>query len=433
MAVIAALALGGCAAGASAPSNAPAAGFVPGELNDAYSGTTITVAMPTWNATPASLLADFTEKTGITVDMQDAGGDYNAMHDKFVTTAAAGQSMGDVIELGFDWVGQFGAAGWLTPLDGFIADDTVSDTVGSDAFVYDGDLLGVPYNVDFRGSIANMTMFEKAGITTPPETWAEVIEDAKKIKAAGVAEYPIGLPLSITEGTSTVWYALQRSSGGEVLSSAGDALFAEGNVGVDSLQFIQDLVADGLVDPGSVNLQQVDVNDQFSAGANAFLLAGAPGNLIGFANPAESTISNDDLRFIHLPGEKDNTGVTLNFNEALAIPAASKNKEAAAMFIAWRSTLDSYIDTYLEPTNGSVPPTEAAITELADTGQLLGAQQIIDVMGNVGPLIIDGPPTWYGNFSDAAAALIQDVALGNQEPAAGVAQLKEQVNKLAGK
>ena len=411
----------------------PSAGFVPGKLDRRFAGTTITVVMPSWAQTPTSMLADFESKTGIKVVMQDAGGDYNAMHDKFVTTAAAGQSIGDVIEVGFDWVGQFGAAGWLTPLGAYVDATTASQTVGGNAFQYKGGLLGIPWNIDIRGSIANMTMFHKAGVDTPPTTWAEVLEGAKRIKAAGIAKYPIGVPLSNTEGTSTMWYALQRGAGGTLVSPTGAPEFASNSAAVDSLRFIRDLYSAGLVDPGSIGLKDTDVNDQFGARSSAMILAASPASLGTFADASASKTSSDDVRFLHLPGQSDDTGLTLNFNEALSIPKASKSKEAAALYITWRSQQQQYLKTYLDPKLGGLPPTTAAIEALADQGKLLGGDDIVSLLKNVGPLIQGGPPTWYGAFSTATASDIQKVALGKLTPKAAVDDLKRQALTLANK
>lgn len=50
---------------------------------------------------------------------------------------------------------------------------------------------GVPYDIGMVGFWYNKKLFAKAGITTPPATWAELLEDVRKLKAAGIT--PIAL------------------------------------------------------------------------------------------------------------------------------------------------------------------------------------------------------------------------------------------------
>src|SRR5205085_1411972 len=141
-------------------------------------GTTISLLVPPWAAYKQALLDDFTARTGITVKVESV--DFDSIHDKIVTAAASGQAVADVIELDWTWVSQFGAAGWLAPLDKLLTPQQVQDAIGSNSFAYNGQQVGLPYSLDFRGSLVNMSKFKKAGISDPPTTWAELLDDAKK-------------------------------------------------------------------------------------------------------------------------------------------------------------------------------------------------------------------------------------------------------------
>ncbi|MFI0443874.1 extracellular solute-binding protein [Actinomadura sp. 6N118] len=55
----------------------------------------------------------------------------------------------------------------------------------------DGKTYAVPYDIGMVGFWYNKALFAKAGIKAPPATWAELIEDVRKLKAAGVT--PIAL------------------------------------------------------------------------------------------------------------------------------------------------------------------------------------------------------------------------------------------------
>ncbi|TMR93683.1 extracellular solute-binding protein [Nonomuraea basaltis] len=59
------------------------------------------------------------------------------------------------------------------------------------AYQIDGKTYGLPTDIGMVGFWYNKKLFEKAGITQPPATWSALLEDVKKLKAAGVT--PIAL------------------------------------------------------------------------------------------------------------------------------------------------------------------------------------------------------------------------------------------------
>ena len=422
------LALTGCSTQGGG-GNAPSSGFTPGKLDKSHSGTTISVMMPPWGSFKADVLKQFTAKTGIKVSMQTLA--WDAIHDKVVTAEASGQAPADVVELDWTWVSQFGAAGWFTPLHKYISAAQMHDSVGASTFVQGGQQIGMPYSLDFRGTEVNMTMFKKAGITTPPKTWDELLTDAEKVKKAGVTKYPIGLPLKILEGTSTPWYALVRSAGGQVLTTKGQPAFDQGGVGQAALQVIRDAYAKGLVDPGSFGLTDQQIGDNFAGAQSAVVMAMGPAGDAQFRDPKKSKIAKNDLQFIHVPGQSDDTGPTVGLEEGLAIPKASKNTEAAAMFITWWLQTPQLITAYHDPDMGLLPPSQAALAQLTSAGKLANAKAVLSMSRNVQPVIPGGAPTWYSKFSAAAASTIQAVALGHQTPAAGIADLAKQTKQFA--
>jgi raffinose/stachyose/melibiose transport system substrate-binding protein len=50
----------------------------------------------------------------------------------------------------------------------------------------DGKTYAVPFDIGMVGFWYNKALFAKAGITTPPATWAEFLADVKKLKSAGI-------------------------------------------------------------------------------------------------------------------------------------------------------------------------------------------------------------------------------------------------------
>lgn len=417
----------------STSASGPASSYTPGAIDMTYAGTTINLLVPSWASFKPEILADFTNRTGITVNVETV--DFDAIHDKVVTAAAAGQAAADVIELDWTWVSQFGAAGWLEPLDNYLTADQITGAAGSDSFAYEGKQVGLPYSLDFRGTGYNMTMLKKAGINEPPTTYAEVLTAAKAVKAAGISEYPIGMPLSIAEETSTQWYMLVRAAGGDVIDAQGQPAFATNGLGESSFQFIRDMYSSGVVDPGAIGLSVQQINDAFVAGTSAIMLAAYPSvvNASKADQASSSSITGDEIVFVHAPAEKANpTGASIALEEALAIPAASTHKGAAAMYLSWQNETAQKVAAFNDPDQGVLPTTQAALTELeANPDNAALMKSVLDLFPTIEPVIPGGPPTWYTKFSAEAAATIQSVALGQVAPADAAKALGDKAKQIA--
>lgn len=59
------------------------------------------------------------------------------------------------------------------------------------AYQFDGKTYGLPTDIGMVGFWYNKKLFEKAGIAQAPTSWAELLDDVKKLKAAGIT--PIAL------------------------------------------------------------------------------------------------------------------------------------------------------------------------------------------------------------------------------------------------
>jgi raffinose/stachyose/melibiose transport system substrate-binding protein len=86
---------------------------------------------------------------------------------------------------------------------------------------------GVPYDLGMVGVWYNKSLFKKAGIDAPPETWDEMLADVQKLKDAGIT------PIAIGEGDKwpgMFWWSnlSLRIAGSEAMTKAGeDGSFTE--------------------------------------------------------------------------------------------------------------------------------------------------------------------------------------------------------------
>ena len=133
-----------------------------------YAGQSITVLLPPWGTLPKDMTDRFTGETGIAIDMQTLG--WDDIRTKIVTSTLAGSAPADVTEVDWSWVGQFGAAGWYEPLDGVVSAALRQDAPTEKIFTFDGKLIAMPYNNDYRVLILNEAQTKKAGIDKAPTT-----------------------------------------------------------------------------------------------------------------------------------------------------------------------------------------------------------------------------------------------------------------------
>ena len=376
-----------------------------GDSADALAGQSITVLLPSPQG--ANIAAEFEKDTGIHVDLQTLT--WDDIRPKLVTALIAGTAPADVTEFDWSWTGQFSAADWYLPLNDLIDPATVSDIGVANIFTVNGKLLGIPYTNDFRVMLVNKKQFADAGITKMPTTLDELFEDAKQIKAKGIVQYPVGLPLSPTEGASTSWYLLTKAFGGDLFDKDFKPLFTTpDSAGYKALEFELKLLKEGLVDPASTGLKDSQINDNmFAKGLTSIMISGEPGRLGQMNDPTQSQVAGQ-VAAILVPTA---SGTTRSYGlpEALGIPRVSQNRDAALTFVKWFTTKNFQIENYK---NGVLPTRTSALMELNQQGKLISGDVLIAQAKTVEPLFAQGTPTWYPQFSSAVNTAINGAAKG---------------------
>lgn len=368
-------------------------------------GQSITVLMPSPQG--PTIAADFEAETGIHVDLQTLS--WDDIRPKLVTALVAGTAPADVTEFDWSWTGQFSAAGWFLPLNDVIDADTMKDIGVMKIFTVDGKLLGVPYTNDFRVMLINKKHFADAGITETPKKLDDLVAAARRIKEKGIAKYPIGLPLSATEGASTSWYLLTKAFGGELFDKDFNPLFTSpDSAGYKALAFELMLLKEGLVDPASTGLKDSQINESmFSQGIASIMISGEPGRLGQMNDPKQSKVAGL-VEAILVPTA---SGETRSFGlpEALAIPNVSQNKEAAIAFVKWFTSKEFQKKNAV---NGFLPTRTSALSELNESGKLNSGDALVAQSKTVEPLFPQGTPPWYPQFSSGVNTAINSAAKG---------------------
>ncbi|WP_411036519.1 ABC transporter substrate-binding protein [Shinella sp. BYT-45] len=381
-------------------------------------GASITVLMPSPQG--ANIAEEFEVETGIKVDLQTLS--WDDIRPKLVTALVAGTAPADVTEFDWSWTGQFAAADWYLPLNDVIDAETVADIGVAKIFTVDGKLLGIPYTNDFRVMLVNKKHFADAGVTEMPKTLDDLVAAAKRIKEKGISTYPIGLPLSATEGASTSWYLLTKAFGGELFDKDFNPLFTTpDSAGYKALAFELMLLKEGLVDPASTGLKDSQINESmFSQGLTSIMISGEPGRLGQMNDPNQSKVAGE-VEAILVPTE---SGETRSFGlpEALAIPKVSANQEAAIAFVKWFTSREFQKKNVA---NGFLPTRTSVLAELNSEGKLNSGDALVAQSKTVEALFPQGTPPWYPQFSSGVNTAINSAAKGEMTVEQAVESIAE--------
>jgi multiple sugar transport system substrate-binding protein len=284
-------------------------------------------------------------------------------------------------------------------------------------------LIGIPYNNDFRLLIFNRQQLSAAGIAQPPKTLAELLADAKAIKAKGIVKYPLALPLSATEGTSTSWFLLTKAFGGDLFDNNLKPLFTSpDSAGYKALAWEIDALKDGLIDPAATGLKDVEVQELFKNGQASFDVAGWAGNLSVYTDASKSKVASAAEGAL-MPTVSGKTR-TFGLPEAVGVPAASTHKAAAEAFIRWFVAPENQMESYTAL--GNLPTRTSVLKSLDDSGKLASGKALLAQAAVVEPLFRQGTPTWYPQFSSAVSAAINQAAKGQLSVDAAIRQIAAQ-------
>lgn len=127
-------------------------------------------------------------------------------------------------------------------------------------------VMGTTYAIPFQNSTPilyyNKTMFEQAGIHQPPQTWQELLDDAKKLTDTSKGQWGIMLPSTNDDYGAWILSALVRANGGLYYNeNYPGEVYYDTPTTVGALHFWQDLVYKHNVMPnGVLNSKQISAS-----------------------------------------------------------------------------------------------------------------------------------------------------------------------------
>src|SRR5512138_1057537 len=196
---------------------------------------------------------------------------YDNVHDKIVTGMAAKPPAYDAALLDVIWPDEFIKAGYLLDVSSRVTPEMKSGMFPAswNGVTRNGKVYGMPWLMDVKYFMYNKDMLDKAGISDPPKTWEELVDQAKTIKEKGIVEFPIIWSWNQKEGVVCDYAVLLYGNGGSFVDANGKPAF-NNDKGVQALTWMKQTIDDGLSNPSSISSDENAVRDNFIAGESAF-------------------------------------------------------------------------------------------------------------------------------------------------------------------
>lgn len=169
-------------------------------------------------------------------------------------------------------------AGQIAPIDALWTsaglDKVIPTSISNSASTYGGKKYLIPFDYHYVGMFYNPAVMKKAGIKKNPTTWAELLLDASKIKAKGIAPFAMG---SKNGWPAQFWfdYILLRTAGPDYRAKlmAGKASYTDPEVKA-AFAMWKSLIAKGYFNASPNGIDWTDAADQVSSGTAAMTLMG---------------------------------------------------------------------------------------------------------------------------------------------------------------
>jgi multiple sugar transport system substrate-binding protein len=377
---------------------------------------------------------------GITINLKDYS--WLEYHDTMVGAFAANNP--PYLLYGSDhWLNEWAAAGWLAPLDKYCPNvKEYSKEVAPYALqgmTYNNEVYGVSYYADTIDFVYNAALLEKGGITAGPATLDELYTQAKELKAKGVNEYPIILAWSQKEGAfPEAWTSLvfaQQEGGNALFDKDLNPVFdKEGSAASKVMDWLIKAYKDGLIDPSSLSMAEIDQVKSMQAGAHAYTIV-PQYNMAELNKPGSGDFAGK-FKIGLMPGPSHATVGYVRF-----YAMTPKVVDAGPEYVA---AACKFMDYFGGKTDGSYKVVERwAVENGLGFAQLplFDSKNVIDAFGKWGdvPTIKEqatlarakeGMTPWYGAWDVFARAEIHKGILGQQTTAVTLKNMADKWNEL---
>ncbi|HJR17859.1 MAG TPA: ABC transporter substrate-binding protein [Gemmatimonadales bacterium] len=186
-------------------------------------------------------------------------------HQLYVQWLNAGASDPDVLQLDVIWTPEFAAAGWILPLDQFQPDTAAFFPSTITANRWGDSLYALPWFAD-----VGMLYWRTDLMAAPPATFAELVQEAKRIRTRGGPQYGLVWQGARYEGLITTFVEYLGAHGGRILD--GRRVVVNSDAGLRALTEMRDQIyRDEIVPPAVLTWQEEQTRFAFQNGQAAFM------------------------------------------------------------------------------------------------------------------------------------------------------------------
>jgi multiple sugar transport system substrate-binding protein len=281
------------------------------------------------------LSGEFTKATGIKVNNVTMG--YNESMQKQAAVFAARGTDLDVVGVDYMFLKGYAKAGHLAALDKLMPsaqlEDYYSDTPASLKAVWtlEGQTYGLATVGNCQNFIYNAGHLADSGLQ-PPDTWDDLLKAAQKVVDPAKKRFGFVAGTERLTKAVTVWLPMYWANGGEIFDDKMHPIFAS-DTGVHSLEFLLELMK--TMPPGGGAYTESDEVKALSVG----LATLDPSSWIPDSIKNADDATRPNLKTKVAPSGSARRSPVLG-GIGLCVSWYSKNKEAAAQFVAWFNSRD---------------------------------------------------------------------------------------------
>ncbi|MBI3962748.1 MAG: extracellular solute-binding protein [Deinococcus sp.] len=360
-------------------------------------GTRITFIAQPWGAPDQALLADFTSRTGIAVEIISLPSDQ--LYSRVQIASVANQAPADVVYLSEEAPSFIVTPGFVRPLNDLVERDgaaiNVDEIQRRDFWTIDGNMYGLTAYVQLVMLDYNAARLAQAGLS-PPTTWDAFFNAAVALKQQGLDQYPIAFG-----AIDWSWFLMALSMGDPLFDADLNPTFnAPDSQGRRAMRLLERMFDEGLITPDVIT--GTTPHSIFWGGIGTLHQAWqgslSPGNNPNISQQAPN------VRQLLMPEEH----WTWALDAAIGISQFSQNVDAAWEFIKF----------YLSPENqiaifngvGLIPSRLSA----QDTINAQGRNQDFEVQVEQAEYVRPLPRqvTWWGQWTTEVVAQIRTMAAG---------------------
>lgn len=378
----------------------------------------ITFMIPDWGVPPQSMLAEFEKEKGIKVNIETVS--WDDIRNKIAIAASGNKAAADVFEVDWSWIGEFEDAQWLEPIE--LSQEDIKDIPSISTFIVNDRVLAVPYANDFRIGYYNKVIYQQAGLDEP-QTWNDVMEDMEILKKKNILKYPYTFPLNANEATTTSFIWLTYLRDGKVFNDDG-TLNREN--ALTTLNFINDMLKKGLINPANLTLNGLDTYRQILSKDAAFMVG--PTSFIARSVDPDQSKAIGEIEVILPPGKDSKATQTMALTEAVGVSSLSENKEAAKEFVKWYTSKETQKAFFKEIS--AIPTRTSVLNEVIDAGEIKNSGAMKETSILVKSPFPNGVPAYYAEMSNSIYNAINSMASGNLTPEEAVNQIDSKIQEL---